>query len=265
MERCGDGSFAEWDGHTCARNLASCLFDVSFVAVAKLSPETLAGADLVVVHTTSAQQALSTDERAALSSFLNEGGTALLNCFSNWTNNGGWGQEPVECLGIQTNRSSTFGHRRVCRIQTISGLGLCEAGPLQEAPLPDWADVLSKFQDLVRHNNQFPLDFVNQGETEFDVASPVTHGYAVPVLDVRQLRPSEQDIKKGCGRLVWFGSCCQGGKGQALVCSNMHWLADRHAWNGGMISMGANWRLWLNLCAAACRGLQDHSPSAKAR
>ena len=39
--------------------------------------------------------------------------------------------------------------------------------------------------------------------------------------------------------------------GQALLCSNYHWLADPAGWNGGLIHFGDNAVLLLNLAAAA--------------
>jgi hypothetical protein len=36
-----------------------------------------------------------------------------------------------------------------------------------------------------------------------------------------------------------------------LVCSNFHWLADRLAWNGGLLTADHNLPLLLNFAASA--------------
>mmetsp|Transcript_129762 Transcript_129762/g.361499 ORF Transcript_129762/g.361499 Transcript_129762/m.361499 type:complete len:434 (+) Transcript_129762:14-1315(+) len=313
--RCGDGSFCEWEGHTAARAAAAALFNVQFIAIEELSDAALVQADLLVVHTTSARVPLSAQEQGSLARFCEGGGTVLLNCFSQWTLNGGHGREPVAFLGVEPVRGAPFGRSRaarLCMTPDAPSADLCLAGPwgsqllygtwlvvqdardgtiLGDDPAAEGlgaveghaAQVLDDELDAEFDPDAQPMfdndaehaqdeaagggagdidfyvtaaddvvsfrfrggEFVNHGETVFDAARPLASGAAVQLCV--PTRP------QACCGPLWFPTVA--GAGQAMVCSNLHWLANPEAWNGGLVRQTGNTVLWLNLCAAACRSL----------
>lgn len=260
--RCGDGSFTSWDGHQSARELTSVYFDVTFKSMDNLTSDALSDVDLLVVHTTSATVALRTEEQVALQRFIHKGGTALLNCFSQWTMNGGAARELVEWLGIKPRPGAGFGRRRMRNFRTDKlAPEICTAGPFCSGSEEEaWNSHLqlhhSQIEPLGAMHDRDQFNFVNSGETEFDASESIESGQAIPLLDIERLPVTEKGITTGAGKLLWFPRS-QSFQGQVLVCSNMHWLADSWAWNGGTFTEGDNRRLWINLCAISCSALQQ--------
>lgn len=308
--RCADGSFCDWAGHAGARAAVAALFDARFQSVDALSDDDLVNVDLVVVHTTSARVALSAQEQQSLRHFCELGGTALLNCFSNWTDNGGYGSEVVNFLGLRPEPRSAFNRTRISKMCTHAACAdLSLSGPwFAHALYPRWKDVcnardrasqgssaalemdeddsdeddeddglelshaaigrlaegphlLPTFAESNAGDVDFYIsaaddmlsrepcgEFSNTGETFFDATHPLSNGSAV-----RLCEPRASESNQRCLGPLWFNSAH--GLGQALVCSNMHWIADRAAWDGGLVDISGNTTLWLNLCAAACRAL----------
>jgi len=256
-------------------------------------------ADLVIVHTTGAQIKLSNAEQESLRRFCEHGGTALLNCFSNWTRNDGHGGEAVAFLGIRPWPLSRFLKERFSRLHQDLGsvspcADLCLAGPWGNHELyPAWhsvqvardsgvhaadalviPDTLRMSRDGnvhgERQHHEVPVtaasmagdiaaadrmaarrphgSFGNCGESEFDARRPLETGAAI-----RLCEPTASESSDYCQGPLWFPEACNAG--QAMVCSNMHWLADPGFWNGGLFRHMPNTTLWLNLCAASCRSL----------
>eukprot|EP01062_Namystynia_karyoxenos_P041938 TRINITY_DN30609_c0_g1_i1.p1 TRINITY_DN30609_c0_g1~~TRINITY_DN30609_c0_g1_i1.p1 ORF type:complete len:391 (+),score=68.24 TRINITY_DN30609_c0_g1_i1:76-1248(+) len=233
--RCRDGSFTEWQHHSDAREYAQRNFAVTFRTAERLSAEFLQGADLLVLHTTCAAERLSPGEQACLRGFLAAGGTAVINCFSQWTRNGGRAEELVDYLGVRPSPDSIW----------HSGV---QARPILEPDLPS-AHLWLTDPGMVAEDRYQRMYFLNIGETEYDAQVAIESGAAVPLTAPHH----EQDQHS---RLLWFPAAC--GAGQVLLSSNFHWLADRGGWHGGLFStniregFNANMVLWHSVCAAAC-------------
>ncbi|CAE7464585.1 unnamed protein product [Symbiodinium microadriaticum] len=222
LERCADGSFCEWSGFSAARAATTALFQVQFRSVPELSDAALETADLVFLHTTSAKRALSAAEQATLSRFCSRGGTAVLNCFSAWTVNGGWGKELVKFLGIFPEPSAKFGAGYATKLSTAKGLeDLCLAGPWG-APhaYQSWSSILRAMRSEAVLSNDEARCFINLGETNFNAWLPLESGDAIPVC-TSGLQESPLSRKTP----LWFPKV--NGAGQAFLCSNLHWLADK--------------------------------------
>jgi len=239
-----------WEGHSGARSILHSLFHAEVLAVDTLTDEALEDADMICIHTTAAFIPLSDAEQRCMAEYCHKGGTAILNCFSNWSAHGGDGSESVAFLGLGTVARAGFGEEEgesLNKDPTSAAADLTTSGPLG-ASVEAWARHLPELDLLIGSQDEL----YNKGHTMYRTNGLIAAGRVVP-LSTDWDRQSARRQVEGLRGLSWIPAACE--RGQALICSNMHWMADDWAWDGGYIGHKGNYMLFGNVCAAACRAL----------
>ena len=212
--------FCEWSGFSEARELLGKHFEVEFRTAQHHTGELLDGADMCVVNLTMSSEALSDQEVAALEAFTAAGGTAILNCFSNYSHNGDFLNKVLNRFGIKPVQSS-FSGRSSCSFDAA------------EVDSCDLKQILNGGFGRV-------TSLSNIGETKYE-------------LSECQFTRLQLYLNARGARMTYLPDV-DGGK--ALVCTNLHWLCNKNAWNGGYINQPHHQRFLLNLAAASCGALK---------
>jgi len=194
-------------------------FALEHVELAQLRFDTLEPLDVLVICTTEGP-ALTNDELAAVRAWVEIGGALIASAFSNWSAHGHFAAGTVGWLGLETIPHASFGRFAMHDIIPLEMLDAdCEATSL-----------------LLAGPFGQPKHFVNIGETSFNVSEDAERCGATRITQDRQGSPAT--IMFYPPRPVLHGGVT--GKGQVLVCSNFHWIADRGHWNGGTFKYRGN-------------------------
>jgi hypothetical protein len=190
------------------------LFEATLQYVNFITPQILEKTDVLILCGTEGPP-LSNEELAAIKSFINRGGTAILNGFSNWSTYQHYNHGIVSWMGINPIIRSYYQQIRDNYILP----NVLPPGPYGEI-------------------TQVP----NVGQTDFIITD---NGYANGV------QPLAKGIAEGTWSMAFSprGSSLSG-KGQILVVTNFHIFVNRFAMSGGTYEGGGR-PFILNLIADA--------------
>lgn len=242
VERVGESGSVDWAPMGGPfRAILEPVFSLELRAGAELNPSLLDGAHILLANLTMAQEALSAHELGALQAFVRAGGTAILNCFSNWSLNEACNRDLVGWLGVRTETGAAFGPpvRSAVRSDALHSASTAEMRALLRGP----------FGEVSR--------FDNNGSTAYTFDLAVLNGGAGVGEGVEALEVTHS--------LHFINGRSAVGSGHVLLCSNFHWLVDENTWHGGTLLRGghnSNAELLRNLAAIACA--RAISPSAQA-
>ena len=213
MNRVSDSGSVDWPPMKQALVTMLQDYNLSLVTVDDISEEFFqkVRCDMFICNLTSAVVPLSEAEQSALQGYVTSGGTALLNCFSMWANNGVVNRDLVGWLGINNPPGCRGDHAALRQMRPSAH--------------PDVAALLNgPFGPVKQVKNLY--------ETRF------TGGPA----DAIWLAETLLFIPPGTAPV---------NAGAVFVCSNMHWMVNKSGWNGGFSADEGNTRLMQNLAAFA--------------
>jgi len=193
---------------------------------------------MLIMNMTSAHESLSVPEVEALVNFIDAGGSAILNCFSQWSNSGDLGKVFAQLVGVKVVEQASFGAKAKHPIETMTDRRGVEIvrGPFGNCSFIE-----------------------NLGETAHDRRRAEAQNLApVPLTALMTLFPALKANREAPASGSVFkppppGVCAFGG--QILLCSNFHWFCSPGHWNGGLIQKADNTKMFLNFAASACRSI----------
>ena len=227
-----------------------------------LEPHGLAPLDVLLVCTTEGPP-LSDAELLCLRGWVEAGGALITSAFSNWSAQGHYAQSTVGWLGLQTVPHERFGPQVQHKITPRSRGGTPQPYTHAQSVHGDLATASD--DETARLVVAGPFGGVptlpNLGETLYSVLDAAFERGAVQLTSEYRGRQLLRDRKAALmfypPRSIDAGGVT--GRGRVLVCSNYHWLADKHHWNGGLFtdSESRPSKLLLNFVAATVAARAD--------
>lgn len=231
----GSSGCLSWPGmHDAFRRVLEPHFMVHMSTASELHDSFLDDAHMLLLNMCGSSTALSNNELECLQRWIREkGGVAILNSFSNWSENEKFNSDIVEWLGIDNPPTNEFAERTLYQVDVES---LVRNHPQLAEPLQGPHGLVNKFENL----GSTPFTFAPADESESHVEPAWI-----------------------CKELAYFGGLfgqrvASVDCGVVLVTSNFHWLCSKVAWEGGLleeIDSNNNAVLLRNLAARAARAI----------
>jgi hypothetical protein len=251
-----DQNVTSWSGYSKLRAFSTKHFTTKFYEDDTLSEDLLRKVNVVILNMTCADRALDQEELLRLDRWIDAGGSAILDAFSNWDNSGDLASEFMKPFGIDPIPGAEFG---IAQTELIPPILLSAVFPPVDQSRGTSADRQEKLKlfnaddsaavEELRCLLNGPFgpvhEIFNAGQTAFEHAPLAFALGAIPLAKTFAFLPKKV-LRKTPDAIVERN-------GRVLIASNFHFLVDKDAWNGGYFSTTQSQALFGNFCTLACQ------------